>query len=320
MKKNFFTVMLLLVSLAANCSAYAESGPPPLQEVEATGQGANADDAFKQAVVDAVRQVVGSLVTAENVVNNERVIKDEVLTLSNGFVEKVIKREQKKLADGTWEVKLKCTVRKGQVYARLKEANVPTVKFDGVSVFADVVSQLDHQKSSVEMIRNALKTFSVNLVTATMLEEKPAIVARNETHTDVKMTWSVSVDVDSFFKNCAPVLNAAFSGVALSKSKKPLLTPLKYTENSGFLLRNADTFDCGTDEVVPFDSIIAVAVEKQKNRWGIAFYRIDKRIISQVPRDCPEIKPTEMFVVAHFRDADGRPLVEVALDCLQFRD
>ena len=142
-----------------NGNTSAKSGPAPLQEVQATGAGATEDEAFKQAVVDAVRQVVGTLVSAENVVKNDRVIKDEVLTLSDGFVEKVLNQDKTKLDDGTWQVKLKCVVRKGQLYGKLQEANVPTVKFDGVSMFADVVSQSNFRQDAHKMLAKAVRDF-----------------------------------------------------------------------------------------------------------------------------------------------------------------
>lgn len=314
MKRNFFTVILLLVSLATICSAYAQSGPPPLQEVEATGQGTNADDAFKQAVIDAVRQVVGTLVSAENVIENDRVIKDEVLTLSNGFVEKVLSQEKTKLDDGTWQVKLKCIVRKGQLYGKLQEVKVPTVKFEGVSLFADVVSQLDHQKSSVEMIRNALKKFSPNLVTATMLEEKPKILERDERFTEIEFDWVASVNVDAFFENCAPALDAAFSGAALAKTQKPTFVAVKESKELGIAYRVMTGSEIFFQKEVEYNSMAAIPIARQKNKWEIKFYQIDRRVLEQLPE--PE---KEMVVVAHFRNSAGSTLLEVLLTSLQFR-
>ena len=180
MKKTSLSIILLLALLAAISNAYAQSGPPPMQEVEATGQAADADAAFKQAVNDAVRQVVGTLVSAENVVNNERVIKDQVLTLSDGFVEKVLNQDKTKLDDGTWQVKLKCIVRKGQLYGRLQEVKVPTVKFEGVSLFADVVSQQTVEKDSAALLAEAFLGWNGSMYEAVSLSSKPEIIEKSE--------------------------------------------------------------------------------------------------------------------------------------------
>ena len=132
MKLASLTAILFFISMGNIPSVHAAPGRTAMQEVEATGEGANANEAFKQAVNDAIRQVVGTLVSAENLVNNDRVLKDEVLTLSDGSVEKVISQEKVKSDNGTWQVKLKCIVRKGQLYGKLQESKLPTVKFDGV--------------------------------------------------------------------------------------------------------------------------------------------------------------------------------------------
>ena len=71
------------------------------------------------------------------------------------------------------------------------------------------------------MVLNTMKTFSTPLVTATLLEEMPRIGERNERFTEVEFAWRASVDVDAFFKTCAPALDAAFSGVALAKTLRP---------------------------------------------------------------------------------------------------
>lgn len=296
----------------------AAKGVPALQEVEATGTGSTENEAFKQAVVDAVRQVVGTLVSAENVIKNDRVIKDEVLTLSNGFVEKVLNQDKTKMDDGTWQMKLKCIVRKGQLYGNLQKARVPTIKFDGVSMFADVVSQLDHQKSSVDMIQNALRTFSPRLVSASISDEKPKIVERNDRETEIEITWRASVNVDSFFKDCAPLLDSAFSGAAAAKAKKLVFSRNKQSKDSGITFggvygndidfgKGFDIRDGGTL------GLVAVPIANQTTKWGISVNRIDRRILEQLPRRLPPI-----FVVCRFRDASGDVLGEFLLTSLEF--
>jgi len=210
-------VCLLAVNIFALDSCLRAATLAPTQEVDASGSGLTEKEAFKQAVVDAVRQVVGTLVTSENVVNNDKVIQDKILTVSNGFVEKVLKQDKKKLKDGTWVVNLKCIVRKSQLYGSLQKADVPTVKFDGTSLFADVVSQLDHQQSAVEMIKSAMERFSTDLVSATVLDGKPKIIDRNERETSIQFAWQISFDANSYFKNVAPALVEAFSAASSEK-------------------------------------------------------------------------------------------------------
>lgn len=184
--KSIVTNLLSVLLMFSGVNTPAQEGPattardaakgvPALQEVVATGTGLTEDEAFKQAIVDAVRRVVGTLVSAENVVKNDRVIKDEVLTLSNGFVEKVLNQDKTKMDDGTWQVKLKCIVRKGQLYGKLQGAKIPTIKLEGESLFGDVVSQLSVEKDAAALLRRALLGWNGNIYEAVSLSSKPEI-------------------------------------------------------------------------------------------------------------------------------------------------
>lgn len=222
MKKTSLSIILLVALLAAISNAYAQSGPPPMQEVEATGQAADADAAFKQAVNDAVRQVVGTLVSAENVINNERVIKDQVLTLSDGFVEKVLNQDKTKLDDGTWQVKLKCIVRKGQVYGRLQEVKVPTVKFEGVSLFADVVSQQTVEKDAAALLIEAILGWNGSFYEAVSISPKPEIIKQNETTVEIRIPCRVTLNRAVYEKQFLGKLKNLLENIAVSKVSKTL--------------------------------------------------------------------------------------------------
>ena len=196
-------------------SASAGKGVPTMQELQATGAGATEDEAFKQAVVDAVRQVVGTLVSAENVINNDRVIKDEVLTLSDGFVEKVLSQDKAKLDDGTWQVKLKCIVRKGQLFGKLQKANVPTIKFDGVSMFADVISQSHFRGDANKMLAKAVREFFRGYPSIYKYEcEKPELVHAGDQTTTVKIKYRRKVDEERYYNALLPPLREALKGAA----------------------------------------------------------------------------------------------------------
>ena len=212
---ELYIIIAVVISLLILGDTHAESGPPPLQEVEATGAGASQDEAFRQAVVDAVRQVVGALVSAENVVNNDRVIKDEVLTMSNGFVEKVLNQDKAKLDDGTWQVKLKCIVRKGQLYGKLQKANVPTIKFDGVSMFADVVSQSSFRGDANKMLAKAVREFFRGYPSIYKYEcEKPKLVHAGDQTTKVKILFRCTVDEERYYGTLLPPLREALKHAA----------------------------------------------------------------------------------------------------------
>ncbi len=216
---------LLVISLseakgqepAATTAQKAPKGVPALQEVEATGTGATENEAFKQAVVDAVRQVVGTLVSAENVVMNDRVIKDEVLTLSNGFVEKVLTQDKSRMADGTWQVKLTCTVRKGQLYGKLRGANIRTINFEGDSIFADVVSQISLEKEAAALLTRAMLEWNGDLYEAVSISSKPEIVSKSDESVKIRMACRVTLRRTVYESHFVPRLKKLFESLAIDK-------------------------------------------------------------------------------------------------------
>ena len=56
--------------------------------VEVTGIGKDAESAEKSALYSAVQQAMGSYLDQETVIKNEEIIHEELLTVSQGFVEK----------------------------------------------------------------------------------------------------------------------------------------------------------------------------------------------------------------------------------------
>ena len=86
------------------------------QVVIAEGVGATAEDAIKDAFRHAVRQVVGAVVDAETLIENDEIIEDKVLTYSDGFIksyEEVV--GSKKVKDGLHRIKIKAQVERGSV-------------------------------------------------------------------------------------------------------------------------------------------------------------------------------------------------------------
>ena len=325
-------VCLLAVNIFALDSCLRAATLAPTQEVDASGSGLTEKEAFKQAVVDAVRQVVGTLVTSENVVNNDKVIQDKILTVSNGFVEKVLKQDKKKLKDGTWVVNLKCIVRKSQLYGSLQKADVPTVKFDGTSLFADVVSQLDHQQSAVEMIKSAMERFSTDLVSATVLDGKPKIIDRNERETSIQFAWQISFDANSYFKNVAPALVEAFSAASSEKLQSMTIPDpgnrwfRQEEQKASYQVRGErelwrlsilespfkEPTKFESDGRVRADRIVAIPIAVARRGWKINLYAIHYRILKELP-----VPNKTMIVIAYFKNTAGNVLFKEQLGFFQ---
>ena len=91
---------------------------PPAQEVVVTGVGTDSETAMQNAFSQAMEQSVGLLVDAETVVKNDRLIRDEILTYSRGYVEKyeVVSRWQD---GGLHHTKIRAVVARDKLVEKL---------------------------------------------------------------------------------------------------------------------------------------------------------------------------------------------------------
>lgn len=142
--------LVLVLSLSAQEKTGAAASATTV--VAATGVGVNADGALRNAFKNAVEQAVGLIVNAETVVKNEAVIKEQILTYSDGFVEKFDRVKEGKRDDGLYEVKIKAVVKWRQLIEKLKEAQVSVAKIEGESLFAEVVTKLDAEQNAVKLL------------------------------------------------------------------------------------------------------------------------------------------------------------------------
>ena len=85
-----------------------------------------AEAAQKNAVINAVQQVVGLYIDSETFVKNEQLLVDQVLSVSSGFVTsfEVKSPLRKRLTDGLFETTIRAVVKKGQVAEQLTKTKI----------------------------------------------------------------------------------------------------------------------------------------------------------------------------------------------------
>ena len=112
----------------------AKNDGKEMQTVFAEGVGTTREDALKDAFRAAVRQVVGEAVDAETIVKNEELVRDQVLTYSDGFIPEH-KVTSEKHDNGLFRMGILAKVQRRSVIMKLKAANVTAKSFDGQSVY-----------------------------------------------------------------------------------------------------------------------------------------------------------------------------------------
>ena len=148
------SVAALIAAFFIAVHAFAqESGQ--LVEVVATGYGTTVREATKVALRAAVEQVVGTMIDATTLVENDKLIEDEILTYSAGMIttSKAI-GEPKKSADGIYTVKVKASVKKNLLQEKLRATSAVNVALDGADLFARMTAAKDNLADAEAMIKS----------------------------------------------------------------------------------------------------------------------------------------------------------------------
>lgn len=208
-----------------------ESSPPKsMQTVLAEGVGLTRQEALKDAFRNAVRQVVGAVLDSETLVKDDQVIEDKVLTNSDGIIGSGYEELSEKTEGGLVRVKIKASVQRGTVVARLRAASVIVKAFDGKALFAEAVTKLEAQGSALEILSQAFTVFPSGVFDAD-IKSKPSIA--KGTDGKVLMTYQLTVKgdfakYDQWQKKAVPLLDQ----LAANKGEKFIVARRQSEDNS----------------------------------------------------------------------------------------
>ena len=217
------------------------------KEILVTGLGQSPEAAEKQALTAAVRQAVGAYLDSNTLVENEEVIRDRILSFSNGFVEKYkATAPAKKNSDGLYEVTILATVKSSQVIEALKSNNLISAKIAGQNLWAEAATKVQNAQDSVAFLNEKLPELLKTLIKVEFLDKNgnptksidPAV--QIPIAEEVAATWFVrlSVDKTTYFQSFAPVLVKCLQNITGAKGEKfQLKEPQKeffFNGNPGF--------------------------------------------------------------------------------------
>lgn len=192
MKTKYATATALLAALLLPLAATAQNAETVT--VTATGYGVDPAAAKKAAGRAAIEQVVGQLVDADTLVENDELVKDRILTHSAAFLEDVETVGAPTQADGLWTVKVLAKVRKTQLAQKLKAENVGTVALKKGKLFAQAASRQQEAEDAAAMAKAVFENFPSGLVQSEVCKESDGSPAVRVVDRD----GSVEVDVRLF--------------------------------------------------------------------------------------------------------------------------
>lgn len=214
-------------------------------KVKGKGVGANKAEALKDAYRDAVERAVGLFVDAEQMIKNDEILKDQVLTQSNAYIEKydLIKESE---ADGLVHVDILAVVRKSALVTKvsaimpvqnaglggtLKDAHAKITTIDKRN--ADGAALLANALEGVDPIRQ--------IMSASIASTKPKITKLADPEkVRLQYPFQVVVDKKRYTENFIPKLKQILDQISLTPPKQIRLLELPTSQEMGFARDDAE--------------------------------------------------------------------------------
>ena len=213
------------------------------------GMGLTAEEALKDSFRDAVERAVGVFVDAEQMVENDELIRDKVLTQSNAYIEKYKKVSERKLDSGLLEVKIVAEVKKGELTRKLRDT-MPEKTFslgdelkrqygERQKMKAELARQVKianeqkRQKAAREISQDKRDADAAALVKSTLADFNPStmmldivatgnkpIVSEKDGDVTVGFDMTLRLSTEKYFNTLVPRLKQLFGQISL----KPPMT------------------------------------------------------------------------------------------------
>jgi hypothetical protein len=233
-----------------------------------TGQGKTIDEAKTNALRSAIEQAFGVFISSNTTILNDKLIKDEIVSVSNGNIQKYDVLNELRLSDGGYATTLKTIVSIGKL-TNFCESKGVKAEFNG-SLFAyNILLQELNEKNEInELIKvcEICKKISLQAFDYKITVKEPIINDKNN------KLWAVPIKVDAIvnnnFSNISFLLYNTLNGLSLkedevynykklNKKVYPVNLAVDKTKYGLFILRTNESYQLLLDLIYSFNNSIS---------------------------------------------------------------
>ena len=266
--------LFLIVILTINFCAFSQDDKTVTLTV--TGQGQTKDEAKQNALRDAIEQAFGTFISSNTEILNDELVKDEVVSVSNGNIKNYKIISEIKIPDIGYAVSLEAEVSVSKLTAFVKSKGVE-VEFKGSLLFANVKQQMLNEKNEIKTIKNIFKvskeilfkSYDYELERGEPKQSENVDYVRGKDGSKVKVVvndWSIPLTVNVKFneniENFNSYLHNSLKALSMSKDEIERYNQLG---KKTFKIIIGNTIDTGFGGVVK-SSDFSLSPKKVKKR------------------------------------------------------
>ena len=223
MAKQLLTIFISLIAIHAFASnSIAQSADPITIEVRGVGQ--TQGEARKDAIMNALRQIVGEYIESDTVIENNELVTDTIRAFTNA---ESVKSEviERKFEDDHIVLICKVTIVPAQIVGKVRDAALSAVNIDGEALAAELEANQDNIELQKETLENLFKGIAPRLLVARLIDRegnpiedgripKDDIMYEGD---DVIFALNIEIyyDLETYYTKVYPTLNRVLRAVAL---------------------------------------------------------------------------------------------------------
>lgn len=213
MKKSIFMIALFILSII---QVSAQNKDEVTLVVSA--DGATKEEATKVALRSAIEQAYGTFVSANTTILNDELVKDEIVTVSNGNIKNYEEIASSTLPNGNQMVTLKATVSISKLvsYAQSKGA---TTEFAGATFGMNMKMKELNKKNEMKVLENLLIQIKQQvplIYDRKLIVNTPKIAQNNKYEVGMKLLFETNEN----FKNLRSILFSTLGSISLTDEEK----------------------------------------------------------------------------------------------------
>ena len=297
-------------------------------EVVATGHGANVDAAHKDAVRNAIKSVVGELVDAKTLVENDELVEDKILTLSNAVVEKAVRIGQPIVTEnGLLEVKINAFVKKGQLNHELEKIGISRGAVAGKTLINTSFTKKERIENAEEFLAERFAGFPQNVVEAVVLTKQDGTpdIEFDEPTGHAYANVGIRVNMENYTKWTQALqellgkmcLDQEQTTLILEESKGYNRPDYRYAEITNLkrfpkskVFSPSQMKEGMANLLTPPTIIVATprAGKLKRNSWPITIYYFDSEVWNTIAKVFESQRPFDARLSVSLVDGDGDPV------------
>lgn len=183
--------------------------------ITVSGSGKTQDEAKQNALRDAIEQAFGTFISSNTQILNDELVKDEIVSVSNGNIQEYTVLSEVQTSDGYWSntVKAKVAIDKLTSFCESKGVNV---EFKGALFSLNVKQQIlneENEKSAIKNMCKVLKDISEKSFDYQISAGEPTSLGNNN---NWKIPITITATTNANFKTMSDYLLATLTGISLT--------------------------------------------------------------------------------------------------------